>query len=73
MTGETYPADNSGMTTANLSYTFDSMGRLNTMTDNIATQTLITGTSYGPANELLSITANGYLEPGAARRAATIR
>ena len=60
MTGETYPADNSG-TTANLSYTFDSMGRLNTMTDNIAMQTLITGASYGPANELLSITANGYL------------
>ncbi len=60
MTGETYPTDNSG-TTANLSYTFDSMGRLNTMTDNIAMQTLITGASYGSANELLSITANGYL------------
>ena len=24
-------------------------------------RTLITGTSYGPANELLNITANGYL------------
>ena len=50
MTGETYPTDDSG-TTANLSYTFDSMGRLNTMTDNIASKTLITGASYGPAND----------------------
>ncbi len=59
MTGETYPTDNSG-TTANLSYTFDSMGRLNTMTDNIASETLITGASYGPANELLSVTGGSY-------------
>ena len=59
MTGETYPTDNSG-TTANLSYTFDSMGRLNTMTDNIASKTLITGASYGPANELLSVTGGSY-------------
>ena len=35
MTGETYPTDNNG-TTASLSYTFDNMGRLNTMTDNVA-------------------------------------
>jgi YD repeat-containing protein len=55
MTGETYPTDNSG-TTANVSYTFDSMGRLNTMTDNVAMQTLIAGASYGPANERTSIT-----------------
>jgi RHS repeat-associated protein len=55
MTGETYPTDNSG-TTASLSYTFDGMGRLNTMTDNIASQTLIAGASYGPANEITSIT-----------------
>ena len=59
MTGETYPTDDSG-TTANLSYTFDSMGRLNTMTDNIASKTLITGASYGPANELLTITGGSY-------------
>ena len=39
MTGETYPTDNNS--TANLSYTFDSMGRLNRMTDNIASQTLV--------------------------------
>ncbi len=54
-TAETYPTDNSG-TTASLSYTFDAMGRLNTMTDNIAMQTIVAGTSYGPANELTSIT-----------------
>ena len=52
--------DNSG-TTANLSYTFDSMGRLNTMTDNIANEQIIQGASYGPANELLSITGGNYL------------
>lgn len=59
MTQETYPTDNSG-TTANLSYTFDSMGRLNTMTDNVAMQQVITGATYGPANELTSITGGSY-------------
>ena len=53
---ETYPTDNWG-TTASLSYTFDSMGRLNTMTDNIGMTTLISGATYGPANELLTITS----------------
>ena len=48
MTGETYPTDNNG-TTANLSYTFDSMGRLNTMTDNVAIgDTMIQGQSTVP-------------------------
>ena len=61
MTQETYPQDSYGAT-ANLSYTFDSMGRLNTMTDNLASQTIIQGTSYGPANEILSITGGSYLE-----------
>ena len=55
ITNETYPTDSSG-NTANLSYTFDSMGRLNTMTDNIAGQQIIQGATYGPANELLSLT-----------------
>lgn len=59
MNQETYPTDNSG-TTANLSYTFDSMGRLNTMTDNVAMQELIQGATYGPANELTSITGGSY-------------
>ena len=53
---ETYPTDNWG-TTESLSYTFDSMGRLNTMTDNIGMTTLISGATYGPANELLTITS----------------
>jgi RHS repeat-associated protein len=61
MTGETYPTD-ANNATANLGYTFDSMGRLNTMTDNIANQTVITGATYGPANELLTIT--GGSSPG---------
>ncbi len=56
---ETYPTDNSGAT-ANLSYTFDSMGRLNTMTDNVAMQQLIQGATYGPANELTAITGGSY-------------
>src|SRR5271166_4725828 len=59
MTAETYPTDHGG-TTSSLSYTFDNMGRLSTMTDNVAMQTLIQGTSYGPANELTSITGGSY-------------
>ena len=35
------------------------MGRLNTMTDNIATQTIVTAATYGPANEILSLAGNG--------------
>ena len=54
-TAETYPTDNNGAT-ASLSYTFDQMGRLNAMTDNIANQTIIAGTTYGPANEITGIT-----------------
>ena len=54
-TAETYPTDNNGAT-ASLSYTFDQMGRLNAMTDNIAMQTIIASTTYGPANEITSIT-----------------
>ena len=54
MTAETYPSDNFG-TTASLGFTFDSMGRPSTMTDNIASQTIVAGTTYGPANELTAI------------------
>ncbi len=60
ISGETYPTDVNGAT-ANLSYTFDSMGRLNTMTDNIANQQIIRGASYGPANEITGITGGNYL------------
>ena len=67
-TTETYPTDHcptdhSG-NTASLSYTFDAMGRLNAMTDNIASQPIILGTTYGPANELLSITGVPCCSPG---------
>ena len=59
-TAETYPTDNNGAT-ASLSYTFDSMGRLNTMTDNIANQQIVTGATYGPANELLTLSSDYYI------------
>ena len=42
----------------NYSYAYDTMGRLNTMT-NVGTSTqMITGTTYDPANRLLSISGN---------------
>ena len=34
---------------------FDTMGRINTMTDLGTTATLIGATTYGPANELLTM------------------
>jgi YD repeat-containing protein len=57
LTGESYPTDSSG-TTANVSYTFDSMGRLDTMTDKVASVSMISGATYGPANELLSLSSS---------------
>jgi YD repeat-containing protein len=45
ITSETYPTDVNG-SIANLSYAFDQMGRLNTMTDNLASQQIIAGASY---------------------------
>jgi hypothetical protein len=60
MTGIQYPAmvdeHSIAYTPDTLSYTYDSMGRPYTATDTTASQTLIAGASYGPANELLSIT-----------------
>jgi RHS repeat-associated protein len=42
----------------NYSYAYDTMGRLNTMT-NVGTSTqMVTGTTYDPANRLLSISGN---------------
>lgn len=54
LTQETYPTDKNGAT-ASVSYTFDSMGRLYGMTNNLTSQPIINGATYGPANELLSI------------------
>jgi len=60
MTGIQYPAmvdeHSNTYTPDTLSYTYDSMGRPYTATDTTASQTLIAGATYGPANELLSIT-----------------
>ena len=60
MTSIQYP--NSGPTSApvtgpNLGWAFDTMGRLNTMTDLAAQTSLISGTTYGASNQLLTITA----------------
>jgi len=40
----------------NVAYAFDTMGRLNTMGDNGTATNVINATSYGPSNELLSMT-----------------
>jgi YD repeat-containing protein len=45
--------------TANVSYTYDSMGRPNTMTDNVAMTAMIASATYGPANELTGLTGSG--------------
>ena len=58
MTTVQYPG--SGPTSApvtgpNLGWAFDSMGRVNTMTDLAANSTIISGATYGPSNELLTM------------------
>ena len=66
-----YTYDNEGRTTAvqypsyytgsgtqagpNLGYAFDTMGRLNTLTDLTASSSIISGATYGPSNELLTM------------------
>ena len=65
MTAMQYPTYGpSGSTTAgpDLGYAVDSMGRLNTMTDLGSSSSIISGTTYGPSNELLSITGTSYNE-----------
>ncbi len=64
MTGEQYPSwvdqwgdNNPG---PNLAYSFDSMGRLNTLTEQNSGLNVIGGAAYGPANELTQIYAGGY-------------
>ena len=39
----------------NLARAYDAMGRLNTLTEQTAQQTIISGATYGPAGQLLSI------------------
>ncbi len=43
------------VTGPNLGWAFDNMGRLNTMTDLAASSTIISGATYGPSNELLTM------------------
>ena len=59
MTSEGYPTDNAG-TTASIGFGFDSMGRMYTLTDQLASQTIIQSATYGPANELTQITGSPY-------------
>ncbi|MGD1098721.1 MAG: hypothetical protein ABSB35_42955 [Bryobacteraceae bacterium] len=54
MTAEQYPSWD-GVAGPNLGYAFDTMGRLNTMTDLTAQSAIISGTTYGPSNELLTM------------------
>jgi RHS repeat-associated protein len=54
MTAEQYPSWD-GVAGPNLGYAFDTMGRLNTLTDLTAESAIISGTTYGPSNELLTI------------------
>ena len=56
MTSEVYP--NSGPT---YTYAFDTMGRINGMTD-ASHNTLVSGIIYGPAGQLLTATYLGYNE-----------
>ena len=63
MTGVTYPSWTSGSNSyvgSNYTYAMDTMGRLSTMTDAINSHTLVAGTSYGPASELLSLSGSSW-------------
>jgi hypothetical protein len=60
LTGETYPTDYAGAT-GNVSYAYDSMARLNTMTDNVSGLMVITGATYDPANDITNIACGSYL------------
>jgi len=52
--GVTYPGDPNGIPVApSYSYTYDGMGRLNTMTDGTGA-TIVSGTTYNPAGQMLS-------------------
>ena len=58
MTSVQYPGSgpsSAPVTGPNLGWAFDTMGRMNTMTDLAASSTIISGATYGPSNELLTI------------------
>ena len=58
MTTVQYPGSgpsSAPVTGPNLGWAFDSMGRLNTMTDLAANSTIISGATYGPSSELLTM------------------
>jgi RHS repeat-associated protein len=56
-----YPGT-TGSSGPNLGYAYDAMGRLNTMTDVNASNTLISAATYDPANRLLTIAGSVYNE-----------
>ena len=59
MTAVQYPGygpSNAPSAGPNLGWARDTMGRLNTMTDIAAQASIVSATTYGPSNELLSIT-----------------
>jgi RHS repeat-associated protein len=60
----TYPSWGTGNGTvgSNYTYAYDTMGRLNTMTDTRASSTLISGVTYGVANEVQAITGTFFNE-----------
>jgi len=65
MTAAQYPSygvTSSPTTGPNPTWTRDTMGRLNTMTDATSGTNIVSATSYGPSNELLKITGNGGLQ-----------
>lgn len=66
VTNVTYPSWNASSTStvpgSSYSYAFDTMGRLNTMTDSVNTATLISGVTYGVANEVQAITGSFFTE-----------
>jgi len=57
-----YPGSTNGTAGPNLGYAYDTMGRLNTMTDLAASSSIISATSYDPASRLLSITGSSFAE-----------
>jgi YD repeat-containing protein len=61
MTGVTYPPW-SGVSGSNYTYTYDTMGRLTTMTDSLNSVTMVTGVTYGVANEVQAISGSFFNE-----------
>ncbi len=55
MTSILYPGSSGGQPGPNYGYAYDTMGRLSTMTNLATSAQMITGTTYDPANRLLTI------------------